>query len=692
MNLDAWDFYDGTIFSGMSEQLIAGRYRVISELGSGGNAYVYKVLDLNLQKVCALKTLKVLNPTPSQLIRFQREAKALSALSHPNVICVFHFDVTESNQPYLVMEYLEGQTLADKIERSGPLSTQEALIVFTQICDGMAHSHAHNVIHRDLAPANVMLVPIDQEATGQVSQVPFRVVIFDFGLAKIVADDGEFDIATKPGIALGSPPYMSPEHSLGKNLDQRSDIYSLGCIMYETLAGVPPIMAESPVETMSKQITEVAPPLAAKSIEDFPQPLEKLVAKALRKDPARRYQSMDELNAAVGSVWNKLGLGDPPQSETLTVHPKQKPFRPRMLATIAAFPVLAVVGYIATFHIMSKEHQTTPVAPLTVERKARIAIEGADELIEEDVVKRDQNRALMPKHAKTMASEGEQIVLQSLLAGENGSNDWLILPWEANISWAWKMASDEEVKALASKPLESEYVSVYNSSELTPSGLMTLARLPLKGLGLGKLGLRTSELMLFLPATRNIEVLYIEENEGLRDYDLDLITRFKKLRILSLGRCGFTDKGLSRLKGLDNLEILKLDSLGITGSGLSALTALPKMTKLTLTGTKLKPAGWAELAKLKQLKSLNVACTEAQDREILELSGLDLQRLDISRNPVTEKCFKAIVAMKNLKVLRLYNCDKISRAGVEKLKKDRPGIQIDLARQESARRDPLLVY
>lgn len=683
---------DGTIFSGMSEQLIAGRYKVITELGSGGNAYVYKVLDMNLQKICALKTLKVLHPKPSQIIRFQREAKALSALSHPNVISVFHFDVTESNQPYLVMEYLEGETLADKIERNGPLSTLEALIVFTQICDGMAHSHAHNVVHRDLAPANVMLVPIDQEATGQLGQVPFRVVIFDFGLAKIVADEGEFDIATKPGIALGSPPYMSPEHSLGKNLDQRSDIYSLGCIMYETLTGVRPIIAESPVETMSKQITEIAPPLAANSIEDFPQPLEKLVAKALRKDPARRYQSMDELNAAIGSVWNKLGLGDPPQSETLTVHQKPKPFRPRVLATIAAIPLLASIGYVVGFHIMSKENETTPVAPLTVESTSQYRRQAADELIDKRVEKRNQNKALMPKHVKSMASEGEQIVLQSFLSGENGTHDWLIMPWEANITWAWKMASDEEVKELLTKPLASEYVSVYNSSELTPSGLINLARLPVKGLGIGKLGLRTSELMLFLPTAPTLEVFYIEENEGLRDYDLDLITKFKKLKILSLGHCSFTDKGLSRLKGLDDLEILKLDSLGITGSGLGALTALPKLTKLTLTGTKLKPAGWKELGKLKQLKSLNVACTEAHDREILELSGLDLERLDISRNRITEKCFKAIVPMKNLKLLRIFNCDQISRAGVEKLKKDRPDIQIDLARQESARRDPLLVY
>lgn len=199
-------------------------------------------------------------------------------------------------------------------------------------------------------------------------------------------------------------------------------------------------------------------------------------------------------------------------------------------------------------------------------------------------------------------------------------------------------------------------------------------------------------LMLLLPATRTLEVLYIEENAGLRDYDLELVARFKKLKILSIGRCSFTDKGLYRLKGLDDLECLKLDSSGITGSGLPALTALPKLTKLTLTGTKLRAIGWVELGKLKQLKSLNVADTEADDKKILQLSNLDLERLDISRNPVTDKCFKAVYSMKNLKYLRIFNCDKLSRAGVDKLKKDRPDLDIDLSRQESARRDPLLVY
>lgn len=677
----------------MSEQIIAGRYKVISELGSGGNAYVYKVLDQNLQKICALKTLKMMHPTPSQIIRFQREAKALSALSHPNVISVFHFDVTEANQPYLVMEYLEGETLADRIERSGPLPILDAMIAFTQICDGMAHTHAHNVLHRDLAPANIMLVPIDQESTGQMSQVPFRVCIFDFGLAKFVMDDPETDMATKPGIAMGSPPYMSPEHSLGKNLDERSDIYSMGCVMYETLTGVPPIMADSPVELMSKQITEVAPPLSANSVEDFPMPLEKLVSKALRKDPTRRYQSMDELNATLGKVWNKLGLGDAPQTETLTVPKQKRQFQPSMLAAIIALPLMAIVGYAVAFHIMSKEQVVTPDAPSTVDANPRVVIEGAEELIAKDVEKREENRALMPKHQKRYASEGEQIVLQSLLADENGTRDWLILPWEAGITWSWKMASDAEVKELASKPLENPYVSVYNSSELTPSAIANLASMPVKGLGLGKLGLHTSELMLLLPAVKTVEVLYIEENEGLRDYDLDLISRFNKLKILSLGRCSFTDKGLSRLKGLDDLEILKLDSCdSITGSGLPALTALPKLTKLTLTGTRLKPVGWTELGKLKQLKSLNVAGTEAHDKDILQLSALDLEKLDLSRNPVTDKCFKAILSMKTLKHLRLFNCDKISKAGVAKLKQQRPDLSIDLARQESARRDPLLVY
>ena len=258
---------------------------------------VYKANHLLMDRIVAIKMLKAhLVTNPQSLKRFQQEAKAVSYLMHPNIVAVFDFGVSPDAQPYLVMDYLDGINLTELIEQQKHLEVQRSIRIFLQVCDALAHAHQKGVIHRDLKPSNIMLVKTkDQDET---------VKIVDFGIAKLMPwAEKEFQKLTQTGESFGSPVYMSPEQCLGEKLDIRSDIYSLGCLMYETLVGSPPHLGKHVLETMYKHLNEQPlPPSTIMHDPTFPGSLERIVLKALSKQPADRYQSMTELKTDLEQV------------------------------------------------------------------------------------------------------------------------------------------------------------------------------------------------------------------------------------------------------------------------------------------------------------------------------------------------------------------------------------------------------
>ncbi|HEY9871480.1 MAG TPA: serine/threonine-protein kinase [Candidatus Obscuribacterales bacterium] len=266
---------------------LADRYEILSVLGSGGMSSIYKARHSELGKYFAIKVIHSHLASDVLMVkRFRQEAKAVSLLSHPNVISVQDFGITPDGQPYLVMDFLDGMDLRALLGK--PMDIQHALPIFLQICEGLAHAHEHDVIHRDLKPDNVMIV---REGAG------FRVKIVDFGLAKSIQTTHKL---TRTGDLFGSPHYMSPEHCLGQRLDHRTDIYSLGCIMYECLTGNPPFDAENPIQVVHKQIHESPPPIPPDlAVPDW---LVREVMRALEKDRQRCHSSARELKDALASA------------------------------------------------------------------------------------------------------------------------------------------------------------------------------------------------------------------------------------------------------------------------------------------------------------------------------------------------------------------------------------------------------
>jgi serine/threonine protein kinase len=270
-------------------QLLEGKYEILSLLGKGGMGSVYRVRHKLLNVDLALKTLDSAHLDDAQSSRrFQTEAKAAFSLKHPNLVKVHDFGVLDNGHPFLVMDLVQGKTLQAVIKERGQLGFSEIEPIFTQLCFGLAYAHQQQVVHRDIKPANIMLVDgVDLKTEGSVK-------ILDFGIAKVVdADRGEMEALTQTGEIFGSPYYMSPEQCSGAAIDHRSDIYSLGCVLFEALTGTPPLVGSNALRTMMLHVNDPAPSLKEAALGTlFPPVFEQLVAKMLAKSPADRYSNL----------------------------------------------------------------------------------------------------------------------------------------------------------------------------------------------------------------------------------------------------------------------------------------------------------------------------------------------------------------------------------------------------------------
>lgn len=272
----------------------ADRYEVFTMLGKGGMSVVYKARHLFTKKFVALKILHShLAHNETTVMRFRQEAQTSGTLLHPGIISVQDFGVCEG-APYLVMDYIEGRSLAELIKQQGNLSFDRFVDLMLQVAAALDYAHRNQVIHRDLKPSNIMVSSIEDKEQAK---------IVDFGLAKVIQNtpSGQQQL-TQTGELFGSPLYMSPEQCSGRVLDARSDIYALGCVMYEALCGHPPFSGETVFETINKHLNSPPPPLSAPQLEtDSRQRIELLILKCLAKDVDDRFSSagdvMSELRA-----------------------------------------------------------------------------------------------------------------------------------------------------------------------------------------------------------------------------------------------------------------------------------------------------------------------------------------------------------------------------------------------------------
>jgi serine/threonine-protein kinase len=317
---------------------LAGKYRIDARLNEGGMGTVYRGTHVLMDKTVAIKVLRPSLAADEKIVaRFSREARAASRITHPNAISVTDFGEDESGHVFLVMEYLSGKTLKHVI-REGPLPLARVVDITRQIGDALNAAHAQGVVHRDLKSENIMLL---DTMTGD------HAVVLDFGIAKINESEGNVDTGlTAPNLVIGTPQYMSPEQcSQDAEIDARSDIYSLGVILFEMLVGHVPFSGDSPTMVMMKHLQEPVPSILEER-SDLPASVARVVARAMAKVRDNRYQNVaeliEDLTIAAGMTIHRVGpvgvtntVETPDPDEVTVVRPREVP---PPVAPVAAVP------------------------------------------------------------------------------------------------------------------------------------------------------------------------------------------------------------------------------------------------------------------------------------------------------------------------------------------------------------------
>ena len=339
--------------------LLSERYRLDAKLGSGGMSTVYLGRDETLERWVAVKVLhREISDEPDQLERFSREARAVAQLSHPNVVAVIDAG-QDGGRPYIVFEYVEGETLKARIERLGMLPLDEAAAYAIEVGRGLAAAHARMLVHRDVKPQNVL---IDPEGRAKVT---------DFGIARSLESDG----LTRTGRVLGTTDYVSPEQAMGHDVDARSDIYSLGIVLYEMVSGELPFQADTLVGVAMKHVNEGMPDIQRKRPETSAA-LAAVIERSTEKEPKKRYPDMPSMLAELeGALEVEIARAGGAHGEATTViesvpGPKRN-LRGRRWSLAGILVVLAATAAALAIVLLtgseSEEPPPTPAAPTTGE-------------------------------------------------------------------------------------------------------------------------------------------------------------------------------------------------------------------------------------------------------------------------------------------------------------------------------------
>ncbi len=456
--------------------VLGSRYEILELLGEGGMGAVYKAADREVDRVVALKVIRPeMASNPEILARFKQELLLSSRVTHRNVIRIYDLGEAQGVK-FITMEYLEGENLHQILQQRGKLEVAEAVDVMEQVASGLSAAHGVGIIHRDLKPGNIM-----REKSG-------RVVVMDFGLARTFRGDG----MTQTGAMLGTIEYMSPEQAQGMEVKASSDIFTVGLILYELLAGVTPFYAESAIASLLKRTQQRAVPLADVD-RNIPGKLSNIVAKCLEKDPANRYQSAEELDADL-RAWQGRSGGKKVSASSMRLRMNRIRELPWPRLGVTGLLIAAIAA--GTFWYVSKRQQTAksvehapvsvlvgdfanhtgdPVLDDTLEPMLGVALEGASFI---NAYSRGDARKL----AKKLPNPTDKLDEQSarLVAVNQGVN--AVITGEINLRGDQYDVSAIALDAVSGNVLAKADITVANKQEIL-SDLPKLAAPIRKALG-----------------------------------------------------------------------------------------------------------------------------------------------------------------------------------------------------------------
>lgn len=633
---------DGTFLTGgAAPKLIsnlAGQYEFIGKIGEGGMGVVYKARHLALNHLVAIKMMHVNKMDQNKILRFQQEAKAVSSLDHPSIVRVRDFGISEAGQPHMVLDYIDGVTLESMIKTHGPLSLTDAKELFTQICDAVAHAHQRKVLHRDLKPSNIMLVYRD-------NQPPLPVIV-DFGIAKVV-DPGQQQgmNLTQTGEIFGSPFYMSPEQTAGKELDQRSDVYSVGCVLFETLTGAPPFVGQNAIETLIMHTSASPPTLKQGSLgKVFPAGLQAVMDKALAKDPQNRFQDMNSFKVALLKAIDQPDVVD---ASTNLVDSRKKVNS--SLPIIAATTVLILFAVSASawyFVKRSKNNKAIPVAASAI------------------MATTDNKKDGLP--AKTEAAQNAAKTTDTATA-TNGVRAGLEDP-ELGIPDIEESAAKAILRNKDKDEIEVEFPTDKSMSafdQVTKATSVKLMHATIEGPGLKHL------------EHLHLRTFILEEDPALQESGIQTIANQRDLHELSLEDDPISDESLWMLNYLPELEILNLSQTGISGSGLYRMRGCHHLKKLDLCKCmRLEDKDLGLLQNFTFLEELRLSKSSLKNIGLMARGGTitPLKLLELDGTPFDDDSIKGLKPLPALVYLTLDDT-KVTPSGLMRLASFTPALK-----------------
>lgn len=626
------------------------KYQIVSLIGRGGMGVVYRVHQVMLGKDFALKVLDLHQSSDVTVRRFQQEARTASQLRHRNLVEVHDFGVFDDGQPYLVMDLVDGVTLSQVLKQKGALPVDFVINLCIQVCCGLIYAHEQGVVHRDIKPGNIMLLHHGENLTEGT------VKVVDFGIAKLTqSEDGEIQTLTKTGEIFGSPVYMSPEQCRGTAVDRRSDIYSLGCVMFECLTGSPPFLGDSAMTTMLKRLSEAPVSLKEGSLgREFPPALENIVRKMLAVDLDERYQELrtvvKELNALQSQ--DEAALSQP-QNEKAPKNVAGGANQMLLLAGIAATTIVSVAAYdgLVYFPEKLKEHAAQ-----------RVKKDPAAEIAKK--VRKQESDASLVRLKNEMRSSVDKKYPHILTSAKPSGATKQFLFFPDDIGEV--IINDETFmrKAVGSVPLPADARITIIIDKLVandPNILKNITGLKFGNIGYSNCFVVSNETIAILESIKDLWQVGLK---GTAVTSLKPLYKNKTLLGLDVFDTTVPAAEILNLERLGELNWLTMGPLDDAATVFDALAKTNKVTNIGLKGSSsdcnVNPKGevaseFVALSKLKNLKGLSLDnCPRFNDAALKKLLRLQaLRAITIRDCPITPKSVATFNQFPHLEFLEL---------------------------------------
>lgn len=669
------DYSPGTV--------LANRYKIVDIIGRGGVGIIVSAVDLILNLDVAVKIL-ALDHTGTSAARLQREATSAGKLSHPGIARIMDFGQTEDGAPYMVMELLQGINLSQFIQERGKINFHTAMPIFYQICDAIDFAHKNNIVHRDLKPSNVML--LEQPSGG------YLVKLLDFGVAKTQLAG---QTLTPTGIIIGSPFYISPEQVQGEDVDVRSDIYSMGCLMYETLSGKPPFVGNTPFETASMHMKSPPPVLPdGEGDEKIPNSLIDIIGQCLQKEKDKRPASMraimDQLRPLLVEEIDHAEF----QNRKTTGSSKINPTR-----------IMALVGIVITLigtwiYIQSPQKKRNVQKPISNSRNSQVTTWDTYKELRDDYKNKKFEQGYLGK-LKSVTNLSDIVKDDDFSSLKDKRFDYMRLrPCDVTgtgfsylknsglqiIKINDSKITDEGVKEIAKiKSINNVFLQ---SSKITERGVAYLKDLPALHslyLYMPTFSDRAAEELAKIKTLTNLEIFSPQFN----DSHLDYIVKMPNLEYVSLkGTDIGADAGvkLSRLPKLNAVIFSGMKSISL--ESLEALRP-KKLRYLKFKDLKLSQEQLVVISKMKSLRWLDFGRVNLSAEQLklflnlpylehLELDGprqiseefmdvlgkFQLENINLEQTSLTDKQLLKLQNMKTLRTINLSGCDDLSNEAI----------------------------